>query len=85
MIHGMLFLRTFVRYPNITEFGARDFREQTLGNGTVVGPAMDVAVYGRYIKAIDPTFHATMVDKRLARDVAEISNVQDRMLLLYMF
>lgn len=85
MIHGMLFRRTYVQYSDITRFGARDFRAQILGNGVAVGPDMDLNSYSRYIKLVDPTFSATVITRNLARDVAEASCVQDRMLLLYMF
>ena len=85
MVHGMLFRRTYVQYSDLMKFGPNDFRPRTLGNGVEVGPEMDIASYSRYIRQIDPTFNSTVLDKAFVRDIMEISDVQDRMLLLYMF
>lgn len=83
--NGILFLKTYVEYADIGEFNDCDFRERNVGNGITVGPNLDLKSYSRYMKIIDPTWYSTMTDKNLARDVAEISKVQDRMLLLTCF
>lgn len=81
--NGILFRRTFVGYFDVTQMDGRAFRPQTLRNGAVVGPKLELKDFSKYLKVIDPEFAATMKDKNLIRDVAEISAIQDCMLLLW--